>query len=54
VINCINTNIGDPFRKWVREQIELRNQRLLKQDDMIHMDPETYEAYQRSQNVSRK
>jgi hypothetical protein len=30
VINCINTNIGEPFHKWVREQIELRNERLLK------------------------
>jgi hypothetical protein len=54
VINCINTNIGEPFRKWVREQIELRNERLLKQGDMINMDPETYEAYERSQNVSCK
>jgi hypothetical protein len=43
-----------PFRTWVEEQINQRNERLLKETDFITMDPLVYEAYMKSKNVSSK
>ena len=40
IINVAYSIIGDPFGKWVRDQIELRNHKITKQKDLlIAMDP---------------
>ena len=40
IINVAYTVIGDPFKEWIREQIETRNKKVTKEKDLlINMDP---------------
>ena len=53
IINVAYSIIGDPFAKWVRSQIEMRNEKVTKQKDLlIAMDPLVAMAFQNSTAVS--
>ena len=54
MINVANTCIGQPFRTWVKEQMRLRNERLVKEEDWIQVDEAVYRAFKNSTNISRK
>lgn len=49
----LNTKIGPPFRAWVAERVEARNEALLE-ENFIDLDPALYEAFRASTSVSRK
>ena len=53
VVNILNTTIGAPFRSFVKERVEARNEALVS-DNYIDLDPEVYEAFVASTSVSRK
>ena len=53
IINVAFSIIGDPFAKWVRSQIEMRNEKVTKEKDLlIAMDPLVAQAFQNSTSVS--
>ena len=55
VANVIYTIVGQPFRDFVNEQIERRNQTLISKRDLnITMDQAIFNAFQQSTSVSSK
>ena len=49
------TVIGDPFREWVRDMINDRNQQMAVTKNMfVQMDPDIYKAFMDSTAVSSK
>ena len=54
MVDICNTVIGQPFRTWVKEQVQKRNDRLMKDEDWIHVDDDIYEAFHASTHQSRK
>ncbi len=53
--NVIYTVMGEPFRQWVAQQINQRNQRIaLEGNNMISMDPEIARIFQQSTSISGK
>ena len=55
VANIMRTIIGPDFDNWVNQRIEERNQKMLTEHNMmISVDPQIYQAYMNSTNVSRK
>ena len=53
MVNILNTTIGAPFRSFVKERVESRNEALVS-DNYIDLDPDVYEAFVASTAVSRK
>ena len=55
IVNVCAAVIGEPFKQWVREQIEERNELMAeKKEVMIAMDPQMAAKFQASTHVSRK
>lgn len=55
IFNVAYSVIGEPFKEWIHNQINLRNQKVTKEKDLlISMAPEVIAAYQRSTMISRK
>lgn len=53
--NVIYTKVGEPFKKWVDEQINKRNRKIVEDKDMvIEMDPEIARIFKASTSVSGK
>jgi hypothetical protein len=53
IANCIYTIVGTPFRQWVDQQCQLRNDKVIeKQNLQITMDPAVYQAFLNSKHVS--
>ena len=55
IVNVCAAVIGEPFKQWVRDQIEERNELMAeKKEIMIAMDPQMAAKFQASTHVSRK
>ena len=55
ICNVCATVLRGLFTGWVKNQIETRNEKVTKQQDlMIEMDSEVLEAFRASTSVSRK
>ena len=55
ICNVCAAVIGEPFRAWVKQQVEERNAAMAdKRDMMIAMDPEMAAKFKASTHVSRK
>ena len=55
IINVCATVIGKPFKAWVKDQVEERNETMNKKKQMdIDMDPQMHAKFQASTHVSRK
>ena len=55
VINVIYSLLGDPFRRWVSQEIKKRNDEMaLKKDLIIELDPSIAAAFHESANISSK
>ena len=55
IINVCATVIGKPFKTWVKDQVEERNETMNKKKQMdIDMDPQMHAKFQASTHVSRK
>ena len=55
IIDVCAAVIGQPFREWVKDQVEERNAIMAeKKEMMISMDPEMAAKFQASTHVSRK
>ena len=55
VANVIYTIVGQPFRDFVNEQIERRNQTMISKRDLnITMDQAIFNAFQQSTSISSK
>ena len=55
LLNVSYTVLGEPFKGWVQNEIELRNEELAtKQKLYIEMDPEIAKAFHSSFNISSK
>ena len=55
IVNVCAAVINQPFKDWVGEQVEDRNQHMAeKRDMMISMDPVMAEKFQNSTHISRK
>ena len=55
ISNVINTVVKDTFALWVKQQVEIRNERVKsKKKMMIDMDPLLAQAFAASTKVSRK
>ena len=55
IINVCAAVINQPFKEWVAEQVEDRNQLMAeKRDMMISMDPVMASKFQNSTHISRK
>ena len=53
IVNVCAAVIGEPFKNWVADQIEIRNaERAEKREVMIAMDPELAAKFQASTHVS--
>ena len=53
--NIAYTIIGDSFHNWVRQAIADRNHVMAQKQNLnIEMDPEIYQAFQQSVNISSK
>ena len=53
IANLIYTIIGEPFKQWVQQQILNRTEQIKKEQDLaIQMDPEIFQAFKASTNVS--
>ena len=52
--NVIYTIVGEPFAQWINKCINERHARVQKEEEMIELDPEIAEIYERSQSVSGK
>ena len=51
--NVLYTVVGDPFKRWVKEQMEARNKKVTEKGDMIvNMDPEIAAIFRASTSVS--
>ena len=55
IVNVCAAVIGQPFKDWVKEQVEERNALMKeKKEMMIDIDPEMKAKFQASTHVSRK
>ena len=55
VANVIYTVVGDDFREWVLQQIQIRNRKVQEQNNMVvHLDPEIARIFHASTSVSGK
>ena len=55
ICNVAATVIGQPFRDWVKDQINNRNQSLAVTKNLfVDMDPDIYQAFANSTAVSSK
>lgn len=55
IVNVCAAVIGEPFKEWVRAQIEERNELMAeKKEIMIAMDPQMAAKFQASTHVSSK
>ena len=55
IVDVCAAVIGQPFKDWVKEQVEDRNAAMKeKREMMIDIDPEMKAAFQASTHVSRK
>lgn len=53
IVNVIYTTIGDKFSNWVKERVEARNAKVVKDKNMlIEMDPDIAAAFNNSNAVS--
>jgi hypothetical protein len=51
IVNIIASVIGEPFKHWVRERIETRNEKLAVERNInIDIDPVILEAFNKSTN----
>jgi hypothetical protein len=49
----IYTIVGQPFREWVEQQCQLRNEKVIENQNLqITMDNDIFQAFQRSKHVS--
>ena len=53
MINVIYTRVGPPFKAWVEERVQERNDKMVK-DNFIEMDPEIQAAFKASTHISSK
>lgn len=51
IINVINTCVGEPFERWVRDKVEQRNASLV-QENFVEMDYEVAQAFKSATQVS--
>ena len=55
LLNLAFTLLGEPFRAWVKDEIEHRNEEIAKKRDLlIEMEPEVAAAFHASVNISSK
>ena len=55
IVNVTHSVIGDPFKHWIRQAIEERNDKVtVKKDLNINFDPQLAAAFRASTSVSRK
>ena len=55
IANVIYTVIGDPFQKWVNEQVQARHAKMTKEHRTeVDMDPEIEAIFQASNHISSK
>ena len=55
IINVCAVVVNEPFKKWVTDQVEDRNELMAeKRDMMIQMDPVMAQKFQASTHISRK
>ena len=54
IANVIRTQVGLPFKAWVDQRVTDRNQKVTVEKDMIEMDAEIADVYNKSTAVSGK
>jgi hypothetical protein len=53
--NVIYTIMGEPFQAWVKQQVNLRNQKIaLEGNNIIAMDPQIAQIFNQSTSISGK
>ena len=53
VCNICFTVIGDNFRDWIKDQINIRNEAVAREQNLlINMDKDVFDAFNRSNAVS--
>ena len=53
--NIIYTVIGEPFRTWVDQRVDQRNEKIVEDQNLaIELDPEVYDVFKASSHVSGK
>ena len=55
LLNVLHTIVGEPFARWVNEQVDQRNAKIAdKRNMLIELDPEVAAAFRASTQVSSK
>ena len=52
IANVIYTIVGEEFANWVNRRVNIRNKKVPQEENMIELDPEIFEIYQKSTSVS--
>jgi hypothetical protein len=55
ISNVLYTTIGNPFKNWVYEEMEARNNAIADKNDlMVDLDPDIASIFQNSNSISGK